>query len=84
MLLYQMNGNYPKGNDIAYAINGTAVPTGSTSDTETFTDGMGNTVTSSLRSINSQNMKVDLNRTLTAYPTVSTTFTRVVGGVGGR
>ena len=81
---YQMNGNYPKGNDIAYAISGTPVTTGSTSDTETFTNGMGITTTSSLRSINSKNMKVDLSRTLTAYPTVSTTFTSAVGGGGGR
>ena len=68
---YQMNGNYPKGNDIAYAINGTPVLTGSTSDTETFTDAMGNTTTSSLRSINSKNMKVDLSRKLADYPGVS-------------
>ena len=69
--LYQMNGNYPKGNDIAYTPNGTGVPVGSNSDTETFTDGMGNTATVSLRSINSRNMKVDLSRKLADYPGVS-------------
>ena len=76
-------GNYPKGNDIAYAPNGTAVPTGSTSDTETVTS-MGGAVTTSLRSINSQNMKVDLSRSLSAYPAVNTAFTGAVGGGGGR
>jgi len=81
---YQMNGNYPKGNDIAYAINGTAVPTGSTSDIETSTDGMGNTTTSSLRSINSKYMKVDLSRKLADYPKPNTTFTNANGGTGGK
>jgi hypothetical protein len=81
---YQMAGNYPRGNDIGYAQNGTGVPPGSTSDTETFTDAMGNTTTSSLRSINSQNMKVDLSRSLSAYPAVNTAFTGAVGGGGGR
>ena len=81
---YQMAGNYPRGNTIAYAQNGTVVPLGSTSDTETFTDAMGGTVTTSLRSINSQNMKVDLSRSLSAYPAVDTNFTNMVGGGGGR
>ena len=81
---YQMNPNYPRGNNIAYAPYGTGVPVGSTSDTETTVDGMGNTITSSLRSINSQNMKVDLSRPLSAYPAVNTAFTGVPGGGGGR
>ena len=80
---YQMAGNYPRGNTIAYAQNGTVVPLGSTSDTETAI-GMGGTVTTSLRSINSQNMKVDLSRPLSAYPAVETNFTNMVGGGGGR
>jgi len=86
---YQMNGNYPKGNDIAYASSGTSVTAGATSDLDktSFYDTMNNVIvtqTSSLRSINSQNMKVDLSRKLTAYPNVSTTFTNVNGGTGGR
>jgi hypothetical protein len=72
---YQMNGNYPKGNDIAYAPTGTSVTAGAISDLDntSYLD-MTNTLitqTSSLRSINSKNIKVDLTRKLADYPGVS-------------
>jgi hypothetical protein len=73
---YQMNGNYPKGNDIAYASSGTSVTAGATSDLDktSFYDTMNSVIvtqTSSLRSINSKNMKLDLTRKLADYPVVS-------------
>ena len=80
---YQMTGNYPRGNPVAYMPPGTPIPAGGSSDVDTYTT-MGNTLSGSLASVNGANRKIDLARKLTDYPNIDYTFTGGVGGNGGR